>query len=166
MARSCAPFTSNNPTDAYGNFGNRSKTDKHFHLCLFFHAKGLRRKSINFVRTAKVHASACGLRIVRVDFYGILFWRRLCSSAMIETEPELSEDLLRGAAAISEFVYGDPDHRRKIYYLWATSKAPFFKFGSMICARKSVLLRWIRDQEVRRSGENFNRAKNLSVADA
>jgi hypothetical protein len=42
---------------------------------------------------------------------------------MIETEPELSEDLLRGAAAISQFVYGDRGHRRKIYYLWATSKA-------------------------------------------
>jgi hypothetical protein len=85
---------------------------------------------------------------------------------MIETEPELSEDLLRGAAAISQIVYGDRGHRRKIYYLWATSKAPFFKFGSMICARKSVLLMWIKDQERQRSGQSFNHAESTSTVRA
>ena len=85
---------------------------------------------------------------------------------MIETESEFSKDLLRGAAAISEFIYGDRGHRRKVYYLWATSRAPFFKIGSMICARKSVLLKWIRDQESRRSGGRLESENDLSVARA
>jgi hypothetical protein len=86
--------------------------------------------------------------------------------AMIETQVEFSKDLLRGAAAISEFLYGDPGHRRKVYYLWATSRAPFFKIGSMICARKSVLLGWITDQERRRCGEDFSLAKDATLARA
>jgi hypothetical protein len=65
-------------------------------------------------------------------------------------EMEFSKDLLRGAHAISEFIYGDKMHRRKVFHLASTSKLPVFKLGSMICARKSVLLRWIEDQEGRR----------------
>jgi hypothetical protein len=68
---------------------------------------------------------------------------------MSETHPEFSKDLLRGAEAISEFLYGDSELRRKVYHLAATSNLPVFKLGSMICARKSVLLKWIGDQEER-----------------
>jgi hypothetical protein len=76
---------------------------------------------------------------------------------MSETRAELSEDLLRGAYAIAEYIYGDKKYRRKVFHLASTSKLPVFKLGSMICARRSVLLKWIEDQEERHSGEYASR---------
>ncbi len=71
-----------------------------------------------------------------------------------EHEPEFAKDLLCGAKEIAEFLYEDgKGKRRKIYHLVATSNLPVFKLGSKICARKSVLLKWVRDQENRRAGE-------------
>ena len=63
--------------------------------------------------------------------------------------PTLGTDLLRGADEIAEFVFGDRKHRRKVYYLTGDAKAriPYFKLGSVICARKSKLLEWIENQE-------------------
>jgi len=64
----------------------------------------------------------------------------------------LSDDILHGADAIARFVFGDPKHRRKVYYLTGDAKRgiPYFKIGSLTCARKSTLLRWIEEQEKRR----------------
>ena len=61
----------------------------------------------------------------------------------------LCDDLLRGADEIARFVFGDAKHRRKVYYLTGDAKnnLPYFKLGSVICARKSTLLAWIADQE-------------------
>ena len=59
----------------------------------------------------------------------------------------LSDDLLIGAEAIAEFIYGDRRHRRKIYHLVETSRFPHSKLGAQICARKSTLLSWIAEQE-------------------
>jgi hypothetical protein len=73
---------------------------------------------------------------------------------MSEPELELANDLLRGADEIAKFLYGDSTQRRKVYHLAATSNLPVFKLGSMICARKSVLLKWIKDQEERRFGND------------
>ena len=63
----------------------------------------------------------------------------------------LADDLLRGADDIALFVFGDVKHRRKIYNLVADTRRrmPHFKLGSIICARRSVLLRWIAAQENR-----------------
>jgi len=77
---------------------------------------------------------------------------------MTHPDAEFAEDLLRGADAIAEFLYGNPDLRRKIYHLVATSNLPVFKLGAMICARKSVLLRWVEDQEVRHARPNRKQA--------
>lgn len=63
------------------------------------------------------------------------------------TECNLSDDLLRGAAAIAEFIYGHRRHRRKIYHLAQTKRLPVFYFGSTICARRSTLIRMIESQE-------------------
>ncbi|HEX4409039.1 MAG TPA: DNA-binding protein [Xanthobacteraceae bacterium] len=76
---------------------------------------------------------------------------------MSEADLELHKDLLRGADEIAEFVFGDRKHRRKVYHLVATSRMPTFKIGSMICARKSVLLQWIAEQE-KRHAPNFHAA--------
>jgi hypothetical protein len=61
----------------------------------------------------------------------------------------LAEDLLRGADAIAEFVFGARGSRRKIYYLAECARLPVFRLGSMLCARRSVLMGWIAGQESR-----------------
>lgn len=73
---------------------------------------------------------------------------------MNDNDPEFAKDLLRGAEDIAQFLYGDEKLRRKVYHLVATSNLPVFKLGSMICARKSVVLKWIADQEERHAGNN------------
>jgi len=62
---------------------------------------------------------------------------------------ELANDLLRGADEIAEFIFGKRGGRRKIYYLAETSHLPVFRLGAVLCARRSVLLRWISGQESR-----------------
>ena len=72
------------------------------------------------------------------------------ATAAIKSAPlSLGDDLLRGAGAIAEFLFGDRRQRRKVYYLTgeATVRMPHFRLGAIICARKSTLLRWIEDRE-------------------
>ena len=73
-----------------------------------------------------------------------------------DNEPVLAEDLLRGAKEIAIFLYGSPKFRRRVYHLKATSKSfPFCDDGgSTICARKSVLIAWIKRQEERHANDN------------
>lgn len=73
-----------------------------------------------------------------------------------DVSQELADDLLRGADEIAEFIFGAAKNsRRKVYYLAETSHLPVFRLGSLLCARRSVLLRWITGQEsrVRPAGE-------------
>ena len=77
---------------------------------------------------------------------------------MTDQEPEFAKDLLRGAEEIAQFLFGDRELRRKVYHLVATSNLPAFKLGSMICARKSVLLAWIKNQEEHYTGDNRKEA--------
>lgn len=60
---------------------------------------------------------------------------------------ELANDLLEGADAIAEYLYGSRTLRRKIYHLAQKSKLPLFRLGSVLCARKSVLMNYILGQE-------------------
>jgi hypothetical protein len=60
----------------------------------------------------------------------------------------LAGDILYGADQIAEFLYGDKSFRRKVYNLVETGRLPHFRLGASICSRKSVLLRWITDQEL------------------
>ncbi|MEJ0047148.1 MAG: hypothetical protein WDN04_14300 [Rhodospirillales bacterium] len=66
-----------------------------------------------------------------------------------DTTNELADDLLRGADEIAEFIFGKRGGRRKIYYLAETSHLPVFRLGAVLCARRSILLRWISGQESR-----------------
>ena len=66
-----------------------------------------------------------------------------------EQSQELATDLLRGADEISEFIFGRKGSRRKIYYLAECCRLPVFRLGSMLCARRSVLMGWISGQEHR-----------------
>jgi hypothetical protein len=65
------------------------------------------------------------------------------------SDTELADDILEGADAIAEFLFGSRSNRRKVYYLAECSKLPIFRLGSVLCARKSVLLQFIAGQEER-----------------
>lgn len=59
----------------------------------------------------------------------------------------LGDDLLRGAAEIAEFVFGDPAERRRVYHLSEKGELPIFRMGSQLHARRSTLLAWIEKRE-------------------
>lgn len=72
---------------------------------------------------------------------------------------DFADDTLIGGAAIAEFLFGDAGKRRKVFYLARLSgraRLPTFKMGNTICARKSVLLAWVKAQE---SGEGWPRGR-------
>src|ERR1700685_4575000 len=71
-----------------------------------------------------------------------------------DVSQELADDLLCGAVQIGEFIFGPgkKNSRRKVYYLAECTKLPVFRLGSVLCARRSVLLRWIAGQESRVKG--------------
>lgn len=58
-----------------------------------------------------------------------------------------ADDILEGAVAIAEYLFGSRELRRKVYYLAETSQLPVFRLGSVLCARKSVLAVFIKGQE-------------------
>jgi len=63
---------------------------------------------------------------------------------------ELADDILRGADEIAEFIFGkSKSGRRKVYYLVECCRLPVFRLGAVLCARRSVLLKWISTQENR-----------------
>lgn len=64
-------------------------------------------------------------------------------------QQDLADDILRGADEIAEFIFGKRSSRRKVYYLAECTKIPVFRLGSVLCARRSVLLNWIAGQERR-----------------
>lgn len=64
-----------------------------------------------------------------------------------KTEMPLASDILFGAEAIATFMFGTSEQRRRVYNL-ADGGLPVFRLGTMICARKSVLLTWIEAQEI------------------
>jgi hypothetical protein len=66
-----------------------------------------------------------------------------------DVSQELADDLLRGAYEIAEFIFGARARRRKVYYLAEKTHLPVFRLGSQLCARRSVLMRWIAGQESR-----------------
>jgi hypothetical protein len=72
----------------------------------------------------------------------------------------LAEDLLRGAAEISKFFYGDasPANRKRIYHLADTGTFPAFRMGGILCARESTLVAYIEGQE-RAAMARFSKGK-------
>lgn len=67
----------------------------------------------------------------------------------MNADTTLADDILEGADAIAEFLFGSKEERRRVYYLAESSKLPLFRLGAVLCARKSVLLNYITNQENR-----------------
>jgi hypothetical protein len=59
----------------------------------------------------------------------------------------ISDDLLHGAAAIAEFIFGSAAERRRVSHLATNGGLPCFRLGAVLCARKSTLLAWIAERE-------------------
>jgi hypothetical protein len=59
----------------------------------------------------------------------------------------LADDLLFGAAAIAEFVFGNEEERRKVYSLAESGQLPVFRLGAILCARKSTIVSDIAARE-------------------
>jgi hypothetical protein len=77
--------------------------------------------------------------------------RHQVASSHDQRAGSLAGDILYGADGIADFLYGDSKLRRKVYNLVETERLPHFRLGAAICARKSILLAWIEQQE--RHGE-------------
>jgi hypothetical protein len=77
------------------------------------------------------------------------------------TQP-LADDILRGADEIAKFLFGDTaNRRRRVYYLSEKTRLPVFRLGSVLCARRSVLLNWIAGQESK-AGTQCERSSRLA----
>lgn len=75
--------------------------------------------------------------------------RRSCRTYLFSGESNLnsgSDDMLHGAAEIAQFLFGDSRHRRKVYYLIEAGRLPVLRLNG-ICARKSTLLAWLKNEE-------------------
>jgi hypothetical protein len=62
---------------------------------------------------------------------------------------QLYGEVIRGAEAIAEFIFGDRSHRRKVYHLAECSQIPIHRLGRTLCLRPSAYKLWIEDQEHR-----------------
>jgi len=67
--------------------------------------------------------------------------------AVLEVALMSDHNLLKGAAEIAVFLFGDARHRRIVYYLVERKQLPIVRLGCRIYARKSTLLRWFRSRE-------------------
>ncbi len=73
------------------------------------------------------------------------------ASRKINSGASLSADLMTGAEAIAEFMFGDTSDtsRRRVYHAADKLGLPTFKLGGTLCARRSTILAWIERQEAR-----------------
>jgi hypothetical protein len=58
-----------------------------------------------------------------------------------------SDDLLYGAAAIAQFMFGNKQKRRQVYGLAAGGQIPVFRLNAILCARKSSIRNSIAERE-------------------
>ena len=63
-----------------------------------------------------------------------------------EATRRLSGQLLFGAQDISEFLFGNSAHRRRVYHLADKHGLPVFHVGSTICALEHNLTRWLAEK--------------------
>ena len=64
-------------------------------------------------------------------------------------DARLADDMLTGAAAIAEYLFGDARERRRVYHLARTGQIPVFHLGALVCARKSTLKAAVEEAEAK-----------------
>lgn len=60
----------------------------------------------------------------------------------MDSSPDLSRDLLVGADVIADYL---GVRKRQIYHAAERNYLPLFRFGALICARKSTLTKWVEE---------------------
>src|ERR1700683_3924832 len=65
---------------------------------------------------------------------GLMNQEQQSSQSAVKT----SEAMIRGAAAIAEYMFGDRRYRRRVYHLVQTSRIPIARIGSPLCLRPST----------------------------
>ena len=78
---------------------------------------------------------------------------RPSATTLGKSQVNLSDDLLKGAESIAEFVFGDRKKRRQVYHLAQTGCLPLFKLGATLCARRSTLIASIEEKEIKATRE-------------
>lgn len=70
-------------------------------------------------------------------------------SGASDTGLPLHDDLMVGADAISEFMFGNAieGNKRRVYHAADKLGLPCFKMGGSLCARRSTILKWIDEKE-------------------
>jgi hypothetical protein len=76
----------------------------------------------------------------------------------------VNDDMLCGAEAIAEYLFGDVGQTHKVYHLAATGGIPTFKMGAIVCLRKSTFLAWVEAQETA-GARNTITAKEAEVTE-
>lgn len=66
---------------------------------------------------------------------------------MQDEDPPLADDVLEGAAEIAAFLWGPGTPPRKVYRAVELKQLPVFTIGARLHARRSRLMRFIREQE-------------------
>ena len=70
------------------------------------------------------------------------------SAAVLPPQPDRPNlRTVPGAAAISTFMFGAAYERRRVYWLADTGQLPVFRIGSILCARKSSILKAVELHE-------------------
>jgi hypothetical protein len=79
---------------------------------------------------------------------------------MTDINADVGDDILCGARAIGLFLLPKIDGgrvrtekqlQRAIFHLAAHTNLPVFKIGSRLCARKTVVIEWIKAEESKRA---------------
>lgn len=60
---------------------------------------------------------------------------------------DVDGDVLRGAAEISRYMFGNAQQRRQIYHLYERGLLPGFKLGNTLYARRSTIDHWLTAKE-------------------
>jgi hypothetical protein len=77
---------------------------------------------------------------------------------------DLGDDLLSGADKIAEYLFKDPEKRRRVYHLNEKNELPLFYMGATLCGRKSTLKKHIADAERCRGDRRMKKAADESGA--
>lgn len=108
-----------------------------------------------------------GVHRTKLEHFGLCWYVSYC--VVVHSEPLLKmpqdRNLLVGAKEIAEYFYGDASMQRRVYHLFDQHRQPhrfpMFKAGSVICARKSEIDRWIAERE---AASNDNRRDKPDAA--
>ncbi|MGE3875949.1 MAG: hypothetical protein AB7F74_23590 [Parvibaculaceae bacterium] len=83
---------------------------------------------------------------------------------MVTENHSLADDLIEGATAIAEFIWGRGAQAKRVYRIVETGRLPVSRIGGRLHARRSVLREWIAGQERRSIADLSRKFPEIPVA--